>query len=340
MDIYYDKDVQEGILDGKKVAILGYGSQGHAHALNLRDSGVDVCVGLREGSGSKAKAEEEGLKVLDMATATAESDIVMILCPDTDQAKVYEEDVAPNLKDGDLVLFAHGFNIHFECIAPAATIDVGMIAPKGPGHLVRRTFVEGGGVPALVAVQQDPTGSAHQLVLAYGAALGAGIGGMLQSSFKEECETDLFGEQVVLCGGLVSLVKNSFETLVAAGYQPEVAYFECMHELKLIADLMYEQGIGGMLYSISDTAEYGCLTRGSRIVDENTRKTMEKILSEIQSGEFAKEWIAESEGGRKNFLAMEKQEAEHQIEEVGGKLRKMMPWISEGRKSVQETSGG
>ena len=340
MEIYYDQDAEAGILDGKKVAILGYGSQGHAHALNLRDSGIDVCVGLREGSNSRAKAEKEGLKVLDVATATAESNIVMVLCPDTDQAKIYKEEIAPNLNDEDLLLFAHGFNIHFKYIKPDTALDVGMIAPKGPGHLVRRTFEEGGGVPALVAVEQDATGLAHQLVVAYGAALGAGKGGMLQTTFKEECETDLFGEQAVLCGGLVSLVKNAFETLVASGYQPEVAYFECLHEVKLIADLMYEQGIEGMLYSVSDTAEYGSLTRGKRVIDDNVRKTMEEILAEIQSGEFAKEWIEESESGRKNFIEMEKKEVEHQIEEVGAKLRKMMTWISAGKKSVQETSGG
>ncbi len=340
MEIYYQKDVEPGAIDGKKVAILGYGSQGHAHALNLRDSGIDVRVGLREGSNSKAKAQEEGLAVTDMATAAKEADIVMMLCPDTEQKKIYEEQIAENMKHGDTLLFAHGFNIHFNCITPDPSLDVGMIAPKGPGHLVRRTFVEGGGVPALVAVGQDATGSAKQKVLAYGAGIGAGIGGMLESTFKEECETDLFGEQVVLCGGLVALVQNSFETLVAAGYQPEVAYFECLHELKLIADLMYEQGIGGMLYSISDTAEYGALTRGDRIVDDKTRKSMEKILAEIQSGDFAKEWIAESDGGRKNFEKMEAAQAKHQIEEVGEKLRKMMPWISEGKKSVQESSGG
>ena len=339
-DIFYTKDVDETLLEGRKVAILGYGSQGHAHALNLRDSGIDVVVGLRDGSGSAAKAQEEGIKVLSLAEASKAADLVMMLLPDTEQGSVYKESVAPNLEPGNALFFAHGFNIRFDCIQPDDSLDVAMVAPKGPGHLVRRTFEEGGGVPCLVAVEQDATGTAHGLSLAYANALGAGAAGMIQTTFTEECETDLFGEQVVLCGGLTSLVKNAFETLVEAGYQPEVAYFECLHELKLIVDLMYEQGIGGMRYSISDTAEYGDLTRGPMVVDSHVRETMEKILSDIRSGEFAREWIAEAEGGRKNFTKLESADHEHLIEKVGAELRAMMPWISAGKKSVQEASGG
>ncbi len=339
-DIFYSKDTDSSLLAERKVAILGYGSQGHAHALNLRDSGVDVRVGLRPDSSSKAKAVEEGLKVLDIGDAAAEADLIMMLLPDTEQAKIYTEQVEPGMKAGDALFFAHGFNIRFDCIQPDPQIDVAMVAPKGPGHLVRRTFEEGGGVPCLVAVEQDATGKAHGLALAYGEALGAGTAGMIQTTFTEECETDLFGEQVVLCGGLTSLVKNGFEVLVEAGYQPEVAYFECLHELKLIVDLMYEQGIGGMRYSISDTAEYGDLTRGPRVIDAKVRKTMEKILKEIRSGAFAKEWIAESESGRQNFEKLESADQEHLVEKVGAELRAMMPWIAAGKKSVQEASGG
>lgn len=339
-DIYYDADVDHSAIASRTVAILGYGSQGHAHALNLRDSGVNVVVGLRDGSSSVAKAQEEGFTVLSLSEAAAEADAVMMLLPDTEQADIYEQHVAPNLQPGNALLFAHGFNIRFDCIVPPDDIDVVMVAPKGPGHLVRRVFTEGGGVPCLIAISQDATGNARPFVLAYASAIGGGRGGILETTFTEECETDLFGEQVVLCGGLTSLVKAAFEILTDAGYQPEIAYFECLHELKLIVDLMYEQGITGMRYSISDTAEYGDLTRGPRVVDDAVRAKMKTILDEIQSGSFAEEWIAESRSGRKNFHALESAGHEHPIEVVGEKLRGMMPWISAGRKSIQETSGG
>jgi len=338
--IYYDADVNPEAIAGRTVAILGYGSQGHAHALNLRDSGVKVVVGLRQGSGSVDKAEQEGFEVLSLSEASRKADAVMMLLPDTDQAAIYQAHVEPNLSAGDALLFAHGFNIRFDCIVPPDNIDVGMIAPKGPGHLVRRVFTEGGGVPCLIAVSQNSTGKAKDFVLAYASAIGGGRGGILETTFTEECETDLFGEQVVLCGGLTSLVQAAFETLTEAGYQPEIAYFECLHELKLIVDLMYEQGITGMRYSISDTAEYGDLTRGPRVVDDHVRQTMQTILADIQSGSFAKEWIAESQSGRKNFLALEEQGHNHPIEQVGEKLRGMMPWITSGRKSIQDASGG
>ena len=338
--VYYEKDADRSVIADRKVAILGYGSQGHAHALNLRDSGIDVRVGLREGSSSKAKAEEAGLKVLSMADAAAEADLIMFLLPDTEQRAAYEEHVAPHLQDGDAVFFAHGFNIRFGEITPPANVDVAMVAPKGPGHLVRRTYVEGGGVPCLIAVEQDATGHARDLALAYADAIGGSRAGVLETTFTEETETDLFGEQVVLCGGLTSLVQAGFETLVEAGYQPESAYFECLHEVKLIVDLMYEQGIAGMRYSISDTAKYGDLTRGSRVITDATKAEMKKILGEIQSGEFAKEWIAETRSGRENYTRMLKEGEDHQIEEVGAELRGMMPWISAGKQSVQEASGG
>src|SRR5215831_11859392 len=283
-NVYYENDADLGLIADKKVAILGYGSQGHAHALNLKDSGVDVIVGLREGSSSKAKAEEAGLTVLPTGEAVAAADIVMVLLPDTEQKKVYEADIAPNLSDGDSLAFAHGFNIHFGQITPPAGVDVWMIAPKGPGHLVRRTYDEGGGVPCLVAVAQDATGKAKQVALAYAQAIGGTRAGVLDTTFEEETETDLFGEQVVLCGGLVELIKGGFETLVEAGYQPESAYFETLHEVKLIVDLIYEGGIGAMHYSISDTAEYGDYTRGPRVINAGTRAEMKKILGEIQSG--------------------------------------------------------
>jgi ketol-acid reductoisomerase len=299
-----------------------------------------VRVGLREGSSSKAKAEEAGLKVLSMADAAAEADLIMFLLPDTEQRAAYEEHVAPHLQDGDAVFFAHGFNIRFGEITPPADVDVAMVAPKGPGHLVRRTYVEGGGVPCLIAVEQDATGKARALALAYADAIGGTRAGVLETTFTEETETDLFGEQVVLCGGLTSLVQAGFETLVEAGYQPESAYFECLHEVKLIVDLMYEQGIAGMRYSISDTAKYGDLTRGSRVITDATKAEMKKILGEIQSGEFAKEWIAETRSGRENYTRMLKEGEEHQIEAVGAELRRMMPWISAGKQSVQEASGG
>ena len=339
-EIYYDADVNQAAIAERTIAVLGYGSQGHAHALNLRDSGVNVVIGLREGSSSIDKAKQEGFEVLSLSDATKKADAVMLLLPDTEQAAIYEEHIAPNLNPGDALLFAHGFNIRFDCIVPPDNIDVGMIAPKGPGHLVRRVFTEGGGVPCLIAVEQDATGNAKDFVLAYASAIGGGRGGILETTFTEECETDLFGEQVVLCGGLTSLVQAGFETLIEAGYQPEIAYFECLHEVKLIVDLMYEQGISGMRYSISDTAEYGDLTRGPKVVDDHVRATMKKILADIQSGAFAQEWIAESQSGRKNFLALEEQGRNHPVEQVGEKLRGMMPWISSGRKSIQEASGG
>ena len=339
-NVYYEKDANRELLAERKVAVIGYGSQGHAHALNLKDSGVDVRVGLGEGSGSIAKATAAGLAVTSISQATTEADIVMILIPDTEQKRVYEADIAPHLSDGNLVLFAHGFNIRFGRIVPADGIDVGMVAPKGPGHLVRRTYEEGGGTPCLIAVEQDASGIARQLTLAYADAIGGTRAGVLETTFAEETETDLFGEQVVLCGGLTSLVQAGFETLTDAGYQPEVAYFECLHELKLIVDLMYEQGIAGMRYSISDTAEYGDLTRGPRVIDDEVRAEMRQILSEIQSGQFAEEWVAESEAGRQRFHELEAAGKAHPIEQVGEKLRAMMPWISEGRTRVQDASGG
>jgi ketol-acid reductoisomerase len=339
-NIYYEKDADRSVIANRKVAIMGYGSQGHAHALNLKDSGIDVRVGLRDGSGSKAKAEAAGLRVLSIADAAAEADLIMILLPDTEQAATYDEAIAPNLNDGDALFFAHGFNIRFGLISPPEGVDVAMVAPKGPGHLVRRTYEEGGGTPCLIAVEQDATGTAKALALAYADAIGGARAGVIETTFAEETETDLFGEQVVLCGGLTSLVTSGFETLVDAGYQPEVAYFECLHELKLIVDLMYEQGIGGMRYSISDTAEYGDLTRGPRVIDDGTRARMKEILGEIQSGTFADEWVGEARAGRSNFERLEKEGQEHQIERVGEELRSMMPWIAQGRTKVQEASGG
>src|SRR6478735_5783944 len=338
--ITYDDGADLGLLDGKTVAILGYGSQGHAHALNLKESGVDVVVGLREGSSSAAKAEEAGLKVLTTAEAVQAADIVMVLLPDTEQKKVYEADIQPNLSDGDSLAFAHGFNIHFDQIKSPEGVDVWMIAPKGPGHLVRRTYEEGGGVPALVAVAQDATGDARAVGLAYAKGIGATRGGVLDTTFEEETETDLFGEQVVLCGGLVELIRNGFETLVEAGYQPESAYFETLHEVKLIVDLIYEGGIANMRYSISDTAEYGEMSRGPRVITPQTKAEMQKILGEIRSGEFAKEWIAENENGRPNFTKMREKSAAHPIEGVGAQLRSMMPWIAAGKAKVQDVSGG
>ncbi len=337
--MYYDKDADPGLIGAKKVDIIGYGSQGHAHALNLRDSGVDVRVGLRPDSSSSAKAADAGLPVLSIAEASAEADLVMLLTPDTEMATVYEEQVAPHLKPGGAVAFAHGFNIRFGLVKPSPELDVIMVAPKGPGHLVRRTYTEGGGVPALLAVEQDASGQAQALGLSYAWGIGATRAGVLTTTFAEETETDLFGEQVVLCGGLTSLVKSGFDTLVKAGYQPEVAYFECLHEVKLIVDLMYEQGIAGMRFSISDTAEYGDLTRGPRVIDDHVRETMGEILSEIRDGRFADEWIAENRAGRPKFKALESADADLQIEKVGAALREMMPWISSGKR-LQDVSGG
>jgi ketol-acid reductoisomerase len=338
--VYYDNDADTGLIADKLVAILGYGSQGHAHALNLKDSGIDVVVGLREGSKSKAKAEAAGLRVLPTADAVREADIVMVLLPDTEQKKVYEADIEPNLVDGNSLAFAHGFNIHFKQISPPKGVDVWMIAPKGPGHLVRRTYDEGGGVPCLVAVENDATGKAKQTALAYAKGIGGTRAGVLDTTFEEETETDLFGEQVVLCGGLVELIRNGYETLVEAGYQPESAYFETLHEVKLIVDLIYEGGIAAMNYSISDTAEYGEMSRGPRIVSAQTKAEMKKILGEIQSGAFAKEWIAENENGRPNFDKMREAAAKHPIEKIGAELRAMMPWIAAGKQRVQDISGG
>jgi ketol-acid reductoisomerase len=338
--VYYDNDADTALIADRKVAILGYGSQGHAHALNLKDSGIDVIVGLRAGSSSKPKAEAAGLRVLPTADAVREADIVMVLLPDTEQKKVYESDIAPNLSDGNSLAFAHGFNIHFGQVSPPAGVDVWMIAPKGPGHLVRRTYEEGGGVPCLVAVQNDATGKAKQIALAYAKAIGGTRAGVLDTTFEEETETDLFGEQVVLCGGLVELIRNGYETLVEAGYQPESAYFETLHEVKLIVDLIYEGGIASMNYSISDTAEYGEMSRGPRVVTPATKAEMKKILDEIRSGDFAKEWIAENEQGRPNFTKMREETAKHPIEQVGAELRAMMPWISAGKAKPQDVSGG
>src|SRR5205809_904664 len=315
--VFYEKDADAGLIQGRKVAVIGYGSQGHAHALNLQDSGVDVRVGLREGSSSKAKAEAAGLRVATIDEAAAEADLIMMLLPDTEQAAVYEKSIAPHLKDGDALFFAHGFNIRFEQIRPPASVDVAMVAPKGPGHLVRRTYVEGGGVPSLIAVAQDATGKARDLALSYAHAIGATRAGALETTFEEETETDLFGEQVVLCGGLTSLIKAGFETLVDAGYQPESAYFECLHEVKLIVDLMYENGIAGMRFSISDTAEYGALTRRPRIIDDHVRAEMKKILHEIQTGQFAREFILENRAGAPTLKAMRRMGQEHQVEKVG-----------------------
>ena len=338
--LYYEKDADPSLIGGRKVAVIGYGSQGHAHALNLSESGVDVRVGLREGSSSRQKAEEAGLRVLSVADASADADVIMILLPDTEQAAVYEAEIAPNLQPGDALLFAHGFNLRFDLIAPPADVDVAMVAPKGPGHLVRRTYTEGGGVPSLVAVSADPSGKAHDLALSYAHAIGATRAGVLDTTFAEETETDLFGEQVVLCGGLTALVQAGYETLVGAGYQPESAYFECLHELKLIVDLMYEQGISGMRFSISDTAEYVDLTRGPRVINDAVRAEMQAILGEIQDGTFAAEWVAENRNGRPNYQALRQKGLDHPIEQVGGELRAMMPFVSAGKQRVQDISGG
>jgi len=325
--VYYNKDANLEYLKGKRVAVIGYGSQGHAHALNLKESGVDVVVGLHRESRSWEKAQKAGLKVEEVAPAVAESQVVMMLIPDTLQSQVYQASVEPNLKEGNAIAFAHGFNIHYGQIVPPPSVDVFMVAPKGPGHLVRRTFTEGKGVPCLVAVGQDASGQTMNIALAYAKGIGGTRAGVIETSFAEETETDLFGEQVVLCGGVTSLIKAGFETLVEAGYQPEVAYFECLHELKLIVDLIYETGVSGMRYSISDTAKYGDVTRGPRIINEEVREEIWEILEEIQSGEFAREWILENRAGRPVFNAILKRDAQHPIEKVGKDLRSMMSWI-------------
>jgi ketol-acid reductoisomerase len=338
--MYYEKDAKPELLKAKKIAVLGYGSQGHAHALNLHDSGYDVRVGLRLESPSVPKAEAAGLRVLSIAEACAEADVIMVLVPDTEQKRTYDTDIVPHLSAGKCLLFAHGFNIRFNLINPPKDVDVAMIAPKGPGHLVRRTFLEGGGVPALIAVEHDATGHAHDLALAYANAIGATRAGVLETTFSEETETDLFGEQVVLCGGVTALVRAGYETLVEAGYQPESAYFECLHELKLIVDLMYEEGITGMRFSVSDTAEYGDLTRGPRVITKDVKAEMKKILTEIQDGSFAKEWILENEIGRPRYRELRDAGKKHPIEQIGTKLRAMMPFVSAGKQKVSEISGG
>ncbi len=338
--VYYEADADSSIIRNRKVAVIGYGSQGHAHALNLKESGVDVVVGLRAGSASQAKAEEAGLRVLPIADAAEYADVIMLLAPDTEQKRIYDESIEPHLGDGDALAFAHGFNVRFGRIKAPAGVDVIMIAPKGPGHLVRRTYTEGGGVPCLIAVEQDATGQARDVAMSYADAIGGTRAGVIETTFSEETETDLFGEQAVLCGGLTALVRAGFETLTEAGYAPEMAYFECLHEVKLIVDLMYEEGIAGMRYSISDTAEYGDLTRGSRIVTPATKAEMKKILAEIQSGQFADEWVAESESGRANYRRMQQEGKGHPIEAVGAELRAMMPFISAGRQKVADVSGG
>jgi ketol-acid reductoisomerase len=334
--VFYDADADLGLLSRKKVAVIGYGSQGHAHALNLRDSGVDVLMGLRPGKSWDAAAAE-GLPVFTVDEATKRADLIMILVNDELQARLYREMIEPHLRPGKTLAFAHGFNIHFHQIVPPAEVDVIMVAPKGPGHLVRRVFTEGKGVPCLIAVHQNPSGQAREVALAYARGIGGTRAGVLETTFREETETDLFGEQVVLCGGTTALVKAAYETLVEAGYQPELAYFECLHELKLIVDLMYEAGIAGMRFSISDTAEYGDLTRGPRIITDETRQEMRKILKEIQDGQFAKEWILENQSNRPVFTALRARDQAHLIERVGRELRAMMSWI-QATRGVQQTA--
>ncbi len=333
--IYYESDIDRSYIDSKTVAIIGYGSQGHAHALNLRDSGVKVVVGLYEGSKSAEKARREGLEVLSVADATARAGIIMILVPDEKQPGVFEQ-MRPHLGKGKLLMFAHGFNIHFKTVVPPAEVDVAMVAPKGPGHRVRELYQEGVGVPSLVAVHQDPSGTALKSALAYAHALGAAKAGVIETSFKEETESDLFGEQAVLCGGACELIKAGFETLVNAGYQPEIAYFECLHELKLIVDLIAQGGLSYMRYSISDTAEYGDYTRGAKVIDAHVRESMKKILADIQSGAFAREWIDENKNGRPNMNRYRQQEANTQVEDVGKKLRSMMTYLGKTRTAGQK----
>jgi ketol-acid reductoisomerase len=325
--MFYDDDADLGLLDGKTVAIIGYGSQGHAHALNLKDSGVSVVIGLRPDSSSVAKAEQHGLSVEEPAEAASQGDVVMMLVPDELHRQVWEQGVRDGVAAGNLLLFGHGFSIHYHEIEPPPEVDVALVAPKGPGHLVRRQFLEGSGVPGLVAVDQNASGRALELALAYAKGIGCTRGGVIETTFKDETETDLFGEQAVLCGGVTELVRAGYETLVGAGYDPRLAYFECLHELKLIVDLMYEKGIAGMRYSISNTAEYGDLTRGRRVISDATREAMQKILRDIQSGDFAREWIAENRAGQENFKRMREEQSRHQVEVVGKELRAQMDWI-------------
>jgi ketol-acid reductoisomerase len=331
MKIYYDKDADLSLIKGRKVTIVGYGSQGHAHANNLKDSGVKVTIGLRKGGASWDKARKAGLAVKEVEDAVKGADLVMILLPDEHHAQVYHESIEPNIKKGAALAFAHGFNIHFQQITPRADVDVIMIAPKGPGHLVRSTYTQGGGVPSLIAIAQNASGKARDVALSYAAAIGAARAGVIETTFREETETDLFGEQTVLCGGATALVQAGYETLVEAGYAPEMAYFECLHELKLIVDLMYEGGLANMRYSISNTAEYGDFTRGPRIITEQTKEEMRRILREIQTGQFAKEFILENRAGAPTLKAMRRIGQEHSIEQVGGKLRDMMPWIKNNK---------
>ncbi|MFT5539479.1 MAG: ketol-acid reductoisomerase [Alphaproteobacteria bacterium] len=332
MRVYYDRDADVNLIKKKKVAIVGYGSQGHAHALNLKDSGVkEVAVALRPGSTSAAKAKKEKLKVMTNAAAAKWADIVMVLVPDELQADLYRDELLPNMKKGAALAFAHGLNIHFQLIQARPDMDVFMIAPKGPGHTVRGEYLKGGGVPCLIAVEQDSSGNAHDIGLSYASAIGGGRSGIIETTFREECETDLFGEQSVLCGGLTSLIKAGFETLVEAGYAPEMAYFECLHEVKLIVDLIYEGGIANMRYSISNTAEYGDYVSGPRLIDETVKARMKEVLDDIQSGRFARDWVLENRAGQASFKAMRRREAEHPIEEVGAKLRAMMPWITKNQ---------
>jgi ketol-acid reductoisomerase len=330
--IYYDQDADLGLLKGKKIAIIGYGSQGHAHALNLRDSGQDVVVGLYKGSKSAPRAEKDGIRVATVADAATMADVVMILLPDQTQRSVFEAEIRQGLGKGKMLMFAHGFNIHFNQVQPPPDVDVAMIAPKAPGHVMRDLFTQGPGVPGLVAVQQDVSGKARDIALAYGKGVGCTRAGVIETTFKEETETDLFGEQVALCGGISHLIKGAYETLVEAGYQPEVAYFECMHEMKLIVDLFYQGGLAYMRYSVSDTAEYGDYTRGPRVVTDQTKAEMKKILGEIQSGQFAREFVLENMANRAGFLAMRRRDADHPIEEVGKRLRSMMSWIKPPRE--------
>lgn len=332
MRVYYDKDADLNLITCRKVAIIGYGSQGHAHALNLRDSGVsEIVVGLREGSSSRSKAQAEGLKVLSPAEAAAWADVVMVLVPDELQADLYHNDLKDNLKKGAALAFAHGFNVHFKLIEPRRDLDVYMIAPKGPGHTVRGEYLKGGGVPCLIAVHQDATGNAKDIALAYASGVGGGRSGVIETSFREECETDLFGEQAVLCGGVSHLIQAGFETLVEAGYAPEMAYFECLHEVKLIVDLIYEGGLANMRYSVSNTAEYGDYVTGPRIVTEETKAEMKRVLRDIQTGRFARDWMLENKAGAPSFKATRGLHAEHPIEQIGSKLRAMMPWIGKNK---------